>query len=37
MKLVPKKNGDGYISSFTLSFGSKEALILLYSHNFLRN
>lgn len=25
MKLVPKKNGDGYISSFTLSFGSKEA------------
>ncbi|MCI8616829.1 MAG: hypothetical protein HFJ60_00960 [Clostridia bacterium] len=25
MKLVPKKNGKGYFTSFTLSFGSKEA------------
>lgn len=25
MKLVPKKNGKGYATSFTISFGSKEA------------
>jgi len=25
MKLVPKKNGQGYITSFTITFGSKEA------------
>ena len=25
MKLIPKKNGKGYITSYTLSVGSKEA------------
>jgi len=25
MKLVPKKNGKGYITSFIISFGSEEA------------
>lgn len=25
MKLVPKKNGKGYATSFSITFGSKEA------------
>lgn len=25
MKLVPKKNGKGYATAYTISFGSKEA------------
>lgn len=34
MKLVPKKNGKGYITSFIINFGSKEAkdLNLLDEH-----